>query len=410
MIVLDHFLMYIQTRMKRYLLAITLTCLCSGIFGQEEFVPPQARLISRLPFSQISGGIIIVKGLLDNFPDTLNFVLDTGSGGISLDSVTAVSLHLKLEKSDKTIRGIGGIKMVDFAIGHVLKLKGMQTPPLDFHINDYELLTSVYGIKIDGIIGYSFLRRYIVRLDYDNYFMEVYQPGVYKYPRGGYLLKPNFSTLPLQNAIVNDDHQINARFIFDTGAGLSFLLSKDFVDDSAVFKKNRKFYPTQAEGLGGKRQMEITVAKEVKLGPYRFRKVPVHVFEDDYNVTSYPLLGGLVGNDLLRRFNVILNYPEQSIHLKPNSHFNEAFDYSYTGLGIYLVDGEIRVIDIMKNSPGEKAGFMQGDIIFSVETNVSKNIQAYKNLFQNSIGKVKVVIFRNDKPVVLTLDVKDIRR
>ncbi|MEK7200248.1 MAG: PDZ domain-containing protein, partial [Bacteroidota bacterium] len=147
-----------------------------------------------------------------------------------------------------------------------------------------------------------------------------------------------------------------------------------------------------------------------KIGPYKFRRVPVHVFEDDYNVTSYPLLGGLIGNDILRRFNVILNYPEQSIHLKPNSHFIEAFDYSYTGLGIYLIDGEIRVIDILPNSPGDLAGFLPGDIIFSVETNASKNIQTYKNLFQNSIGKIKVVVFRDQKPYILTMTVKDIRR
>jgi hypothetical protein len=396
--------------MKPFYIALMLACFCSGVTAQEEFVPPQAKLITRFPFTQISGGIVIVKAQFDNFPDSLNFVFDTGSGGISLDSVTATYLKVKMEKSDKTIRGIGGIKVVDFANGHILRFKGLQTPQLDFHINDYELLTSVYGIKIDGIIGYSFLRRYIVRLDYDNLMLEVYSPGSYKYPRGGYLLKPNFSTLPLQMATLNDDRAITSRFIFDTGAGLSFLLSKDFVDDSTVFKKNRKFYATQAEGLGGKRQMVISVSKEVKLGPYKFRKVPVHIFEDDYNVTSYPLLGGLVGNDILRRFNVILNYPEQSIHIKPNSHFNESFDYSYTGLGIYLVDGEIRVVDIMKNSPGEAAGFLPGDIIFSVETNVSKNIQAYKNLFQNSRGKVKVVIFRNEKPLILTLDVKDIRR
>jgi hypothetical protein len=56
--------------------------------------------------------------------------------------------------------------------------------------------------------------------------------------------------------------QITSRFIFDTGAGLSFLLSKDFVDDSTVFKKNRKFYPTQAEGLGGKRQMTFLLPKK----------------------------------------------------------------------------------------------------------------------------------------------------
>lgn len=396
--------------MKRAITAFTLFCLCLPGIAQEEFVPPQAKLLTRFAFSQLSGGIVIVKALIDNYPDTLNFVFDTGSGGISLDSTTADFLKVVSVKTEKTIRGIGGIKNVEFSNNHVLKLPGLETPKLDFHINDYDLLTSVYGVKIDGIIGYSFLRRYIVRLDYDNMMLEVYSPGILKYPRGGYLLKPNFSTLPLQTAVVEDERAVLSRFIFDTGAGLNMLLSKDFVDDSTVFRKNRKLYPTQAEGIGGKRQMSIGVAKEVKIGPYKFRKVPVHVFEDDYNVTSYPLLGGIIGNDILRRFNVILNYPDQSIYLKPNTHYLESFDYSYTGLGIYLIDGEIRVIDIMPGSPGDKAGFKEGDIIFSVETNASKNIQAYKNLFQNSLGKVKVVVFRDQQPMVLTLDVKDIRR
>jgi hypothetical protein len=396
--------------MKPFCLAIALFCMAVAGNAQEEFVLPPANLLARFPFTQLSGGIVIVKAQLDNYPDTLNFVFDTGSGGISLDSLTANYLKLASVKSEKTIRGIAGIKTVDFTLDHTLKLPGLQTQHLDFHINDYELLTSVYGIRIDGIIGYSFLRRYIVRLDYDNLYVEVFSPGSYKYPRGGYLLKPDFSTLPLQTATVNDERAITSRFIFDTGAGLSFLLSKDFVDDSLVFKKNRKFYPTQAEGLGGKTQMNISVIKEIKIGPYKFKRVPVHIFEDDYNVTSYPLLGGLIGNDILRRFNVVLNYPEQSIYLKPNSHFNESFDYSYTGLGIYLLDGEIKVVDVMPGSPGDKAGFLPGDVIFSVETNVTRNIQAYKNLFQNSIGKMRVVIFRDQQPIVLTIDIKDIRK
>jgi C-terminal processing protease CtpA/Prc len=79
-------------------------------------------------------------------------------------------------------------------------------------------------------------------------------------------------------------------------------------------------------------------------------------------------------------------------------------------LGIYLVDGEIRVVDIIKGSPGDKAGFQPGDIIFSVESNFSKNIQTYKSLFQNALGKIRVVIFRNNQPLMLTLDVKDVRR
>jgi hypothetical protein len=240
--------------------------------------------------------------------------------------------------------------------------------------------------------------------------MEVYTPGRFKYPRGGQLLKPNFTTLPLLQATVEDSRSILNRFIFDTGAGLCFLLSKDYVEDSAIFKSKRKFYPTQAEGLGGKKQMEIAVMKSVKIGNYKFKKVPVHIFEDDYNVTNYPSLGGLIGNDLLRRFNIILNYPEQSIFIKPNNHFTDSFDYSYTGLGIYLIDGQIKVIDIIEGSPGDKAGFKTEDIIFSIENNASNNIQAYKNLFQNTLGKIKVIVLRNNLPLLLNMNVKDIRK
>jgi len=378
--------------------------------AQEEFVLPESKKITSFPFMQLSGGIILIKAQLDHFSDSLFFVLDTGSGGISLDSATVKRLNLPVAKSEKTIRGIAGIRNVDFTNNHDLAIPGMKAENLDFHINDYDLLTSVYGQKIDGVIGYSFFRRYIVKIDYDEKLIEVYTPGNYRYPRGGYLMKPNFTTLPLQAAQIEDGRLIASRFIFDTGAGLCFLLSKDFTEDSSVFKSSRKFYPTQAEGLGGKKQMELTVIKSVKIRPYKFRKVPVHIFNDIFNVTQYPTLGGIMGNDLLRRFNIVLNYPEQSIHIKPNTHFKEQFDYSYTGLGIYLINGEIRVIDVIKGSPGERAGFLPDDIIFSVETNFSKNIQAYKSIFQNAIGKVKVVVFRQQTPIVLTLDVKDIRR
>ena len=378
--------------------------------AQEEFVQEPAKFLTRFPFVQLNGGIVVLKAKVDNCVDSLNFVLDTGSGGISLDSTTVVELGLPISKSNRTIRGIAGLKLVDFAFDHTLHLKGLDVQHLDFHINDYDLLSSVYGVRIDGVIGYSFLRRYIVKVSYDDMMIEVYSPGLFKYPRGGYMIHPDFSNLPMSGATLTDARSVTNKFIFDTGAGLCFLLSKDFVDDSSIIKKGSTMYTTQAEGLGGKKVMTLTVVKEVKIGPYKFKQVPVHIFDDEYNVTSYPILGGLIGNDILRRFNLIINYPEQRIHIKPNSHSFENFDYAYTGLGIYQMESEIKVIDIVPGSPGDIAGFKSGDVIFSIENNYSKNIQAYKNLFQNSIGKVKVVIIRNKEPMILTMYVKDIRK
>lgn len=396
--------------MLRFIISVLLLLQVLPSLAQEEFVPPQAKLLTRFRFQQYSGGVIMLRGTLDQHTDSLNFILDTGSGGISLDSATATRLGVQMEMSDRTIRGIAGLKRVAFAYNHSLHLPGLVVEKLDFHINDYELLTSVYGIQIDGIIGYSFFRRFIVHIDFDKEMLEVYAPGSYRYPKGGYLLKPSFSTLPLPYLEVEDSRTVNARFIFDTGAAMCFLMSSDFALDSTLMRKSRKRYLTQVEGLGGKKRMEYTIVKSLKIGPYKFRRVPAHIIEDDFNVTSYPQLGGLIGNDLLRRFNMVINYPEQSIYLKPNEHFAESFDYSYTGLGVYMVEGEIKVIDVIPGTPGHKAGFEAGDVIFAVDNNYSKNIKTLKTLLQNAGATMQVVVFRNGVPKVLTLKIGDIRR
>ncbi|MEO8583533.1 MAG: aspartyl protease family protein [Flavitalea sp.] len=388
------------------LLAITM----SLSQGQEEFVPAPSAYITNFPFKLLTGGIITFKARLAEYPDSLNFILDTGSGGISLDSTTAIKLGIKTDLSDRTIRGIAGIRKVKFAYHHSLVLPGLKVDSLDFHINDYELLSSVYGEKIDGIIGYSFLSRYIVHVNYDSSQISVHTRGTIKYPKGGYLLKPFLVNIPVTTAVIRDERQVSARFYFDTGAGMCLLLSSDFVSDSVFIRGKSKWYLSQAEGLGGKTPMKQGVIKQVKIGPYKFKKVPTFIFDDDYNITSYPYLGGLIGNDLLKRFNLIINYEKRDIHLLPNSHFREQFDYSYTGLGMYVLDDEITIVDVMSNSPAERAGFKSGDIVMAVANNFSKNIQTYKNLMQTPGQRVKVVVNRDGHPLILTLRVMNVMR
>ena len=383
-------------------------CGAHQAYAQEEFIPSPSRLITSLPFTTFTGGIVVIRGQFADYPDTLNFILDTGSGGISLDSATCARLKIHTQISDRTIRGIAGIRQVRFAYNQKLHLSGLTVDSLDFHVNDYDILSSVYGDKIDGIIGYSFFSRYIVSIDYDSSRVYVYSKGYMKYPKGGFLFRPILANLPIQGARIRDAVEITSRFYFDTGAGLCLLLSSDFVSDSNLLSAKKIMVPTQAEGLGGKANMKLTTVKDLKFGPYRFRNVPTYVFDDEYNVTSYPSLGGLIGNDILRRFNVLLNYERREIYLMPNSHYRDPFDYSYTGLGLYWIDGQIRVGDVMKDSPAEKAGFKSDDIIIAVGNNFSRNLQTYKTLLQNTGDKVNVIVNRPSGPVELTIRVKSI--
>jgi hypothetical protein len=394
--------------MRLFLLSILFAlCSASASYSQEEFVVP-SKMLTRFHFIQFTGGVVLLKAQFGSFNDSLSFILDTGSGGISLDSTTVQYLGLKPEPSEKLIRGIAGIKKVGFLYNQKLKFPRLTIDSLNFHVNDYSILTNVYGEHIDGIIGYSVLSRYIVKLNYDSSIIEFWSKGMMKYPRGGHLLKPVISTLPVQTARIKDERTINARFLYDIGAGMNMILSTEFINDSAVLSKKRKLYAKEAEGLGGKIDMSITVIKEVKLGPYRFRNVPVYVFDDVFNATSYPYTGGLIGNDLLRRFNVIMNYEKRDIYLVPNSHYNDPFDYSYSGIELYFVDGKVLLGDVAKDSPAHKAGLMEGDVVIAIDRNFSQNLQQYKLTMQNAKEKLKIIVLRGERLIEFNLKVKNI--
>lgn len=346
----------------------------------------------------------MIKACVNGYKDSMNFILDTGSGGISLDSMTVKVMNIPTTPSERTIKGIGGIRKVHFLYGATLRLPGLEVDNMDFHVNDYELLSYSYGIHIDGIIGYSLFSRYIVQINYDTQLIHIYSNGDFIYPRGGHLLSPAFTSLPIQTVQLKESRKLLNRFYFDTGAGLNFLLSESYLKDSSVLRKRKKKpVVTQAEGLGGKMSMRLTTVKEVKLGPYRFRSVPTLLFDDQYNVTSYPYLGGLIGNDLLRRFNTTINYNRHEIHIIPNSHFKDLFDYVYSGLSIYYIDEKVEVDDVVETSPAEKAGFKKGDIIMSVNNDFSNNIQSYKNIIQSSNQKIRFLVLRDGKPEILTM-------
>ncbi len=390
--------------MRTYLLHICIICFC-GVSYAQETNPIEAKRITKFPFKQLSGGVILLQANFDTMTQPFNFILDTGSGGISLDSSTTVEFNIPHVPSGRTVSGIAGVREVDVARNYSLTFPGLKVDSLDFYINDYDILSSVYGQKIDGIIGYSFLSRYLVKLNFDSLDIEVFEPGNIAYPKGGFTLHPLFTALPIQTLTIKDERQVNANFYIDTGAGLCFLMSKQFQDDSLILKEKRKPISVQVQGLGGKKQMLLTIIKSVKIGPYKFRRVPTNILDDEFNAISYPFLGGLIGNDILRRFNMILNYPQREIHLIPNSHYHDEFDYSYTGMNMYYMDGVILADDVIEGSPADKAGLKMGDIILAVNNNFSNNINTYRNLMQNVGERLTLLVNRDNKIMLIAFKV-----
>ena len=393
---------------------VTKILLCFFLFvsvkkaAAQEFIEPPARLLTSFHFKQLSGGVVMFHALFSNYPDTLNFILDTGSGGISLDSTTVEYFNITPTPSDMTILGIAGIRKVSFIYNQKLRLPGLTVDSLNFHINNYDILTQVYGEKIDGIVGYSVLSRYIFNINYDSSRISIFSNGRIKYPRGGWLYEPILRTLPVQTARIRDGAASTSRFLFDIGAGLCLMLNKDFIEDSNFLDKKRVLYAKEAEGVGGKIDMHLTVIKEIRLGPYKFKNIPTFVFDDTFNITSYPYLSGIIGNDILRRFNLILNYAKREFYFMPNTHYQQPFDYAYSGIELYYVDGQIILGDVASKSPAEAAGLKEGDVLIGINNLIGQNIQVYKTALQAAGDKIRMIINRDGQLMEFNFKIKSI--
>ena len=361
-------------------------------WAQGQTVP-----LTRIPFLQVTGGVIIIQAQLTPHEDTLQFIFDTGSSGISLDSATAQHLGCKPTYDGLLIRGIAGVREVPQLRQQTLTIGGLRTDSLDFYINDYSVLTSIYGVRIDGVIGYAMLSRYIVSIDYEKQCMEWFAPGTFNYPRKGWLLQPQINRLPAYPFTIQELQTKSYPLLIDIGAGLNLLFSERFAQEAGVLDKTRKSWITSGEGIGGQIELRLTVLRSIRIGPYRFKKIPITIFDDRYNVTNYPHWAGLIGNDLLRRFNIILNYPAGEIHLRPNRFYLDDFDYAYIGMELYLIDGSIRIGFVANNSPAQEAGLQVGDEIIAINKIVSGKLDAYKSELAHASKKVTIVYKRNGK-------------
>jgi C-terminal processing protease CtpA/Prc len=64
--------------------------------------------------------------------------------------------------------------------------------------------------------------------------------------------------------------------------------------------------------------------------------------------------------------------------------------------------------DIIKGSPADLAGFKVDDVILAVNNNFTNNITQYKNILQSAGEKVKVVITRDNIPLIITFKIGSI--
>jgi hypothetical protein len=350
---------------------------------------------------EISNNHVFVKICAGDIP--LDFILDTGAGDTFFDLNHAKQLGLKIGSSF-VARGAGAGTVAGGRVeGGEISLAGTDVKqPVSVAI-DLSKLPAREGHRMDGILGYDFIRRYVVAIDYVKQELRLFDADAFEYTGSGSSIPITFfSNHPHIAAEVRlaDGTKIPGRMIVDVGATSGLSLTKQLVDENHL---RDRVGPTvrrlAAGGVGGMTTSDIGRVAGLRIGNIELSNPTATLYGDSAGVFSTPgTWVGNIGGDVLRRFTVFLDYKHNRIILEPHAGTNEPFETDMSGIGFVMDDNlqTLMIDNIVSNSPAAAAGLAPRDTVTAIDGRpaTSVELRELKKRFKRAGERVTLTIRR----------------
>lgn len=331
----------------------------------------------RFPFRFISN-LIIVPVQINN-SDTLNFVLDTGVSNVIITDPSLADKYGLVRTRHVKVSGAGtGEALTAFiSTGNQIYMGGVRAKNQNLVVleQDFLEISQTLGIKVHGLIGYDIFNYFVVNIDFLTSNIFLYLPERYKYKasRGEFFPLDIVDTKPYLNdvEIEIEGKKMYARMMIDTGAGHAVSIE---LGENDALKLPKKLIESQlGKGLNGPIFGHLGRADKVVIGKFTLNDV-LASYPDSVSLRSkLPTTidrNGNLGCDILKRFSVTFNYRDKYLQLKPSyARLREPFEHNMSGIE-FLAKGEnldqIYISKVEPNSPGDLAGFKEGDQLISI--------------------------------------------
>ena len=181
------------------------------------------------------------------------------------------------------------------------------------------------GFSSEGVTGYSLFGKYAVQVDYDRMVITLHESLV--------KIDSSWEYIPMtfkSNNIPWIEGSVNIKGKEEVPVSLYIdLASSDALE--LLVKENMKFnLPHSLEdaylgtGLSGDIHGQTGRIASLKLGSFRLENVKASFAPAEIR-SKQDNADGIIGNNSLRRFNVIFDYKGKRLYLKPNEYFSEPF-------------------------------------------------------------------------------------
>jgi hypothetical protein len=372
----------------------------------QDFKFANGKSAENIPFQFIENHIYLsltVGGI------TRLWVLDSGASVTVIESEFAKELGLELEGS---LKGRGAGNLVDVAF---TKMPAFNLPGLEFNEQQVAsiainwLFEKWVGFKIGGILGYDFLSRLVIKVDYANEMLSFYLPDSFSYSGEGTVIDAPISQSNMFFLPLTVDGKYGDKWNLDLGAGgmsfhYPFAVENGFLELPGI--------DGVGHGAGGSQMKRSVQFKTIEFAGFVKENpiigMPTEKGEGGFSSSE---LSGNIGNTLLRHFVLYLDYKREQVIVEKGDDYDRVFPRDNSGVQLeQSEDGKLQVLFVSDNTPGLKAGFKPGDIIHSVngiETEYIGGIVALKKMLREDPGTSYSVTVQREgimKKLDLTLD------
>lgn len=301
------------------------------------------------------------------------FILDSGVNTTILTEPMIAHL-LRLEIHDNIlIYGLGGEGIVEAALASNVKIsmRGITGENLNMIVIPENILSfsEVFGFPVYGIIGYDFLKNFPVEISYANQSLRVYQEPNYRIDRRSKVIpfqlvngKPY-----LESTIVGiNGDSLTTYLLLDLGASHPLYLNKEYLTLS-----DRTISGFLGKGISGNLLGKIGRVNKLIIGD-TYVKEPLVSYPDSEFLEFYGQAinwEGIIGGGIIKRYDVILDYPSEHVVLRRSQYYSEPFRTSLSGLEVVARGANMRkfmVHYVRPGSAGYEAGILSGDQIVAL--------------------------------------------
>ncbi|SNT38454.1 Aspartyl protease [Ekhidna lutea] len=386
--------------MKRILYLLVFTCLYCN--AQSPITSTKMQLFGDHIFIQLS-----VDG-----SEPLDFIFDTGDGLPVIDLDVAQELGLDLDHAASKTSAQGAVKgaLIDH---NTIELNGIVLEKdIELYATSLRHLEMSIGKNIDGIIGYDLLHHYVVKLDYDQGMFELYDQPSYVHEGFGESFEfklDNYIPHIEAQVTLNDGEVLSGEFFVNTGAGATLDFNTRFAAKNDIIERTGEHFSYPVAGLSNKETTHYEGrVRNFGFGTFDFEKMPIGISTAKHGIQHNKKVAGIIGNKLLKRFNITFDYSREKIYFVKNRNIDNAFSVNASGLNLQLSEDMSKVLvhKVYDASPAKLVGIVKDAEILRVN---GKDIKAYalpelRDLLEQANKNIELTLWQEGEEQSFTLD------